>query len=107
MVQSLPRWGAACCAPTKFYRVFRGKGFAAGLSFGWSFAVRVDNRRFSLAMDLGAMSHWPLPVRPGCFFFEPTRRPRLRRRQPSALVVFMAMAVCWAVSQLVSSFGMA
>jgi hypothetical protein len=68
--------------------------------------VRAERRRFSLVMDLGSMSHWPLPGRPGCFCFEPTRRPRLRRRQISALVVFMAMAVCWAVSQLERGFDM-
>ncbi len=62
--------------------------------------VRVERRRFSLVTDLGSMSHWPLPGRPGCFCFEPDRRPRLSRRQISALVVFMATAVCCAVSQL-------
>jgi hypothetical protein len=83
------------------FAVLRGRGDVR------EFEVRVASRRFSLAMDLGSMSHWPLPGRPGCFCFEPTRRPRLRSRQISALVVFMAMAVCWAVSQLESRFGMA
>jgi hypothetical protein len=54
----------------------------------------VARRRLSLTMDLGSISHWPLPGRPGCFCLEPERRPRLSSRQTSALVVFMATAVC-------------
>jgi hypothetical protein len=40
-----------------------------------------------------------LPGRPGCFCFVPARRPRARRRQTSALVVFITTAACCAVSQ--------
>jgi hypothetical protein len=90
-----------CCAPTRAENDWElGRGQERrwrGLGFGPR--VRVVLRRFSSAMDLGLISHWPLPGRPGCFCFSPESRPRLRRRQTSALVVLSSRAVCWAVSQ--------
>lgn len=69
--------------------------------------VRLAVRRLSSAMDWGSISHWPLPGRPGCFCFSPVRRPRLSRRQTSALVVFISPAACWAVSQRSRRAGIA
>jgi len=81
-------------------------GFSGGRPRCAGHAARWEARRLSWATDLGSMSHWPLPGRPGCFCFVPARRPRARRRQTSALVVFITTAACCAVSQWCRLGGM-